>query len=380
MSRHPASTDSKVHNAVYRSWKNKDLIKDVEPETIYKKRNQIVKYIERPDGFKDGTKKAHYLSLANAMKLNNNFKLSDKYVENAVALNNIQETKYKTNQASNKQMSASTWEEIRTKYEELSKDKKPTRIVTQQKLLCGLNVYQPPIRAEPEKMKFLPDVARPTENALVKRKDSWFYFLTNYKTKGTYGDKYIKISKKACDIIDESLKELPREYLYINHLYKPIGRNGYASLIKQTLGKSDSVNTLRSSYASHALSEGNMSQAEKEVLSDSMATSVERLETVYRKIESDDEADIDQVTGKVSEYKPKPRGRPKGGEVIDRKKYAKEYYEKNKEDRQNKNADYFKDNRYEIYKRQVIKRIKAGCNVSKITREKYGLENYGKSK
>jgi hypothetical protein len=373
MARYPGTTTSKTHNNVYKTWVNKRIITNSEPETIFKKRAAIVKFIERPDGYTDGTRKQHYLSLANSMKLLNKMKVADVYVEKATALNNKQEEKYKTNQRTDKQHLASNWEEMLAKYNQLSAVDNPDRMTTQQKLLTGLNVYQPPLRSEPSNMKIEADKEKSDGNAVVKRNGQWYYYLTNYKTKNTYGDKYIKLSKKASSILDESLKELPREWLYVNARGKPIGKQGYAALIKKTLGQADSVNTLRSAYASHALSEGDMTEAQKEVVASSMATSVDRLDTVYRKVDDEQAADIDEVTDKVSEYTPKPRGRPKGGAATDRKQYAKEYYEKNKGKRQGNNAQYFQENKREIYKRQVEKRIAAGCNVSDATKEKYGL-------
>jgi hypothetical protein len=377
--RHPATTESKVHNAVYRAWKNKGLIDESEPTNIFTNRKKIVAFIES-HGYADNTKKQHYLSLANAMKLLNKNKIADNYVEKAVALNNKQEERYSKNQRTDKQEEASTWGEIMEKFLELSAVKEPTHLQIQQRLLCALNVYQPPLRAEPSSMKVVVDGV-PSTNSIVKTKGGWSYFLTKYKTKKAYGDQTIKLSKKASAEVTRSLAEFPREYIYVNSKGGPIGKGGYATLIKQTLGKQDSVNTLRSSYASHALGEGDLSQADKSTIAAAMLTSVDRLDTVYRKTspspEPVEEADaIDTIEGKVSEFQPKPRGRPRGAgaEPVDRKAYSKAYYEANKAKRQESNSKYFQEKKLDIYKRQVLKRISDGKKVSDTTKQKYGIE------
>lgn len=376
----PGVTDSKTHNSVYKTWVSKGLIPDTEPETIYDHRKKIEAFIRDHPSYAEGTKKQLYLSLGNAMKLVKKPVTAQKYIDLAIAINKATDEAYASNTRTAKQEASSTWSEIRATFNQLKGTGQVDLATDHAMLLTGLNTYQPPLRLEPATMAVESSEYQkgklPETNCVIRKAGRWYYYLTDYKTFKSYGPKAIKMSESASSILDDSLKRFPRKFLYrsTRSADLPIGRQGYSSLIKRTLGPANSANTLRSAYASHLIN-SNPSQQVKGLVAKSMGTSTEMLDKVYRKLDQPSSAkvDLDSVSETMTDYQPKPRGRPKTGESVSKADYAKKYYETNKLKRAKQNAEYFQKKKSTIAARITAKRAEGGANVSERTLQKHGL-------
>ena len=134
----------------------------------------------------------------------------------------------------------------------------------------------------------------------------------NYKTHKTYGDYTIKpIPTKLQKLLQEyitSSKLKTGNFLFHQGKYKNknYSESNFSTLISKDIfqlytatydedgnvveaGKRISVNILRHSYISHILSNTKFSYKQKEKIALAMGTSVDQMDTVYNKIEADED-------------------------------------------------------------------------------------------
>jgi hypothetical protein len=168
----------------------------------------------------------------------------------------------------------------------------------------------------------------------------------------------------------ESVKLYPREYLFINTDGKLYSEKGLQKMLYDLLpDKNIGVNALRSIYASYWLPKLNKNQITR--IAFLMRSSVSMLSTNYLKKNNDSRpitTQPEQIRADVEQEK-KETKKPR-----DRREYLKNYYEQNKE----KIIDFIKENDKKKYNNRFVRELNDGVitwdKVRKSTREKYKLE------
>jgi integrase len=144
-------------------------------------------------------------------------------------------------------------------------------------ILC-FNTMIPPRRTELINTKLCSE--KDAGNCIVKNK----WYISEYKTKKTYGDYETTIPKELMTILKASLKKYPRDYILTQpeDRKKPMTYATFWGLLYAFLGKGQSIDAIRSAYVSKHLP--NLSYNETEELARQMATSVKMLNLAYRKL------------------------------------------------------------------------------------------------
>jgi integrase len=264
-----------VYTAIVKSWINADVIKDV--NEVKKKHADVSKYIETKKTV--NTRKVQYQALTAVLKqLKATAKIINQYSEASTLLAQEAEKKMGDNQVKEtRRKHYKTYDEL---LELRDKLKSIDRNYTEELfyiILC-FNTMIPPRRTELINTKLCSE--KDVGNCIVKNK----WYITEYKTKKTYGDYETTIPKELMTILKASLKKYPREYILTQteDRKKPMTYATFWGLLYAFLGKGQSIDTLRSAYVSKHLP--NLSYNETEELARQMATSVKMLNLAYRKL------------------------------------------------------------------------------------------------
>jgi hypothetical protein len=276
------------------------------------------------------------------------------------------------------------WEEA---YEQqiITKNKDPgIRYKNIKALLLAFYSLFPPLRLEPMTFKIVKSEAEALEydNAIyIKNKANiWVYLNTIKKQhkpiKYNLNDTIIRsFSNENVDnlinMLLESVKLYPREYLFINTDGEPYTEKGLQKMMSDLLpNKNLGVNAIRSIYASYWLPKLNKNQITR--IAFLMRSSVSMLSTNYLKKTIDNQSVIttqpEQIRADV-EQEIKETKKPR-----DRREYLKNYYEQNKE----RIIESIKENDKKKYNNRFVRELNDGVilwrNTRASTREKYKLE------
>jgi hypothetical protein len=178
------------------------------------------------------------------------------------------------------------------------------------------------------------------------------------------------------NMIIESVKLYPREYLFINTDGDPYTEKGLQKMMADVLpNKNLGVNAIRSIYASYWLPKLNKNQITR--IAFLMRSSVSMLGTNYLKKSNDNQPITTQPEPIRAEIEEEIK---KTDKLRDRRAYLKAYYEANKE----KIIDSIKTTDKKNYNARHVRELNNGVilweNVRASTREKYKLEYNDKLK
>jgi hypothetical protein len=264
-----------VYTAIVSSWINADVIKDI--NDVKKKHADVAKYIETKKTV--NTRKVQYQALTAVLKgLKATAKIINQYSEASTLLAQEAEKAMGDNEVKeSRKKHYKTYEELIELRDRL---KNIDRTYTEELfyiILC-FNTMMPPRRTELINTKICKE--KDEGNCIVKNK----WYITDYKTKKTYGDYETIIPKELMIILKASLKKYPREYILTQPEDKkrPMAYSVFWGLLYAFLGKGQSIDTLRSAYVSKHLPD--LSYNETEELARQMGTSARMLNLAYRKL------------------------------------------------------------------------------------------------
>ena len=275
-----------AYRSVVKSWLKLELIKTF--KSISRQHTTIAKYIETKENING--KKIHYQSLVSSLKnLNANPKIIKKYSDLSTKL-----ARESDKQAGENQLHASRVEHFKTLSELVKiRDnlmKKDDRDFNDEMMLTVLmfSTHIPPRRSEiattlvvdhmPSKVEDL------EENLLVTTKTGYTWLLGKYKTRKTYGVTTIVLPKVLSSFLDKSFENYPRDWLLSDHTGKnPMKYPGLWKLLYSYLGKGQSIDCLRSAFASDKINQYTTNQIDE--LGKAMGTSSNMLMRAYRKLD-----------------------------------------------------------------------------------------------
>jgi hypothetical protein len=265
----------------------------------------------------------------------------------------------------------------------ITKNKDPKiRYLNIKALLLSYYSLFPSLRLEPMTFKIVNSEAEALQedNAIyIKNKENiWVYLNTVKKMhkpiKFNLNDPIIKSFSgdnvdKLIELIIESVKLYPREYLFINTDNDPYTEKGLQRMLTELLpNKNLGVNAIRSIYASHFLPKINTNAAKRVAFL--MRSSLSVLSGSYLKKSDDNQTITAQPEPIHAEIEEEIK---KTDKLRDRRAYLKEYYEKNKE----KIIDSIKSNDKKTYNNRFVRELNEGVitweKVRASTRAKYKL-------
>ncbi len=407
----------KASNDSINRWIKVGLIK--EKEDIPKKYKKIIEFIEtgkvndkQYTKYADNSKKTHLNSLKKVLQeYQKKYKIKQSEIEKisdrTTELDKGVQQQVKENKQTNEKRKGITYEQLNEVRKELLKDfkegmdkKKHIKIII---LSCIL--LQPPIRSQIASM----DIIRP--NQKPKKIDNKHYLIIHSdkkwktvvneiiknhrkldKNQKNSPEEYegfeIELSKDLTKFITQSLKIWKRRFLIPNiDGTKPLPYATMYSYMKE-IHPSLSIDTARSVYNTWFQSTKQRKYVELEKLADNMMTSVKQLQTTYLKLSEDDDSDDDsddsdddndpcegvEVAYKSNKELPELiESKKKCNITEDRKKYYKEWAEKNKQRKKINDANHYQENKYNIDRRKAISRAKSGKKLTQRTMEKYNI-------
>lgn len=129
------------------------------------------------------------------------------------------------------------------------------------KLLIAMYTMIPPVRSDYDKIKIIKENEEKNYNDIIENymvfdntKGKYYIVLKKYKTSKTYKNLKIDIPKKLVNLINISLKHMPREYLFIQKNGKPYDKpntfNKWANRNLKSVFKKNNISltTLRHIY------------------------------------------------------------------------------------------------------------------------------------
>jgi integrase len=184
----------------------------------------------------------------------------------------IQE-RYKENKPSEKQL------EGYVPYEEIVKKRDELPNIDTNKLLLGMYTYIKPLRADFNAVA----LAVPADQNYIDISNKKLV-LQEYKTKKNYNKLEIKLPDELLKLINDSLKESPRDFLFVDRTGKPYSANSFIKWAnRRFLGlfkKPLTITLIRHSYIS-SLDQNKLSTKEKEKIALEMGHT-KNLQDLYR--------------------------------------------------------------------------------------------------
>lgn len=272
---------------VVRSWVNSFHIEGASTtdlKWVGSKHLQIAGKIEKRFD-KLTTKKLYLYALATILKDMGKIEMSDKYRQMYNHLTSrIEEEDEKQKLSPEEKEKWLPFEDLVTLRGELEKDSKNTLGDNLKYLVVCMYTLQPPIRNEYNTMKI--GSGGEEENfILCPKKGSCIIHLNKYKTIKHHGKKELVLSKELSDIIRESLKLFPRDYLFGTDV--PMGTNKYIRLMKSLIPHRNlGCDIFRSAYITHVYAQ-NPPWKIREELADKMCNTVKTASVSYWKIAED---------------------------------------------------------------------------------------------
>jgi hypothetical protein len=186
------------------------------------------------------------------------------------------ESYYKTNEHNDRKRDGFVaWDEIVKKRDELSKQENGSR----RHLLLSMYTYIPPLRQDFNEVRIYRRSPKEDKgNYIVLNTRQQRMVMNEDKTQVSYGRYEVVLPKVLVKVINASLKETPREYLFTDLEGKAYIANSFTKFSNKTLkdlfdNEHISVSLLRSSYIS-AQDFNKLTEGDKEVLAKQMRHSV----------------------------------------------------------------------------------------------------------
>ena len=192
--------------------------------------------------------------------------------------------------------------------------------------------------------------------------------------------------KKLNEIINESLKQHPREFLLVGvkTITSPMGGTSFDKALASIFDpKKPATNLIRKAYVNYWYRK-NLSNKTLDKIADRMRHSRQVGRDAYFKINypEGDEPDED-YTGAVIRPPPKPVPKPEPKEYFDPRKYAKEYRKKNQDKIKAKRKENYNRDKHKILRNKILFNL----NVAQVTKhprqdtiDKYDIKYDAKQK
>ena len=196
-----------------------------------------------------------------------------------------------------------TFEEIEQRREKIKglfiADPTNNKLNLQYLVLC-LYTYQPPIRTEYKNMRIVDKIPNKYDNFILHKNKKYFVVIQNDKVIRTHGVSIIELAHPLEDIINESLRYYPREYILslVSNPKKQLGTQNFNKLVHDCFpNKNVGVDLIRSAYITHKYNDSRFSMKQKKELALLMRSSIHMAQNTYHKIV--DVSDIDFFINKI---------------------------------------------------------------------------------
>jgi hypothetical protein len=356
---------------------------------IKKNHSKVFKYIE--EKYENlNTKSAHLSTLAVIVKQlftdrNRSYK---KYTKQAKDYKIEHKTQVSTNQLSGSRLIHQV--EFKTIQQKRDQLKYKVKYIEHMRyLILCLYTYQPPIRSEWADMRIFYNSSRSKKiNYLNIKKDKILLHINKDKVATSHDPSILELSPVLTSIIKTSLQLYPRSYVLTNKNTKaPMKYQSLRQNLHAIFDKMVGIDIIRSAYVTNFY-KSNPNYNEKIQLAKDMRSSVELQQSTYLKIRKNTDPD-------VNDYEPIERNNVKSvltdvdvnasakvntsttdHEGFDLKKWSKKYREKNKTKINDYSNSYYKQNKFMINKKKLLRNMQVG-NVSKPTEasiKKYNLK------
>ena len=238
------------------------------------------------------TLKSHLSALAVIFRtlLGVKSRLYKKYSAISTDLNKKVEDAYKDQTPKKDSITLSEIEQKRDELKELYEKDKTNKKINLQYLLLSLYTYQPCLRQDYKNMLVVNKVPNKTDNFILHKNGKYNVVIQKDKVSNTYVSIIFELNDTLNSIIDDSLKNYPRKYILslIRDGNKPIGKQGFETLLKSCFTNHVTVDMLRSAYITDRYNKG-ITNRQKEELATKMRHSASIASQIYHKIEGNEE-------------------------------------------------------------------------------------------
>jgi hypothetical protein len=274
----------KPYQSVVRGWLKSGLVKKF--DTIKTRHVKISKEIEKCENT-NGRKMKYQALVASLKQLEAKPEIIQKYSQKSTDLAKKSDKELGENKITkDRKQNYKSYDDL-VKIRDDLKDKTRSWDEEMMFIVLVFSTMMPPRRSE-IRDTYITDKPVDGQNCLYKTSKGWIWSLGKYKTFKTYGVYKITLPKEVGKIVTTSLKKYKREFLITSERApdKPLSYSALWKLLYQYLGAGQSIDTLRSSYASKFAP--SLSYNDLEKLSKDMGTSVKMLMLTYRKLDHDE--------------------------------------------------------------------------------------------
>jgi len=230
----------------------------------------LIKLINESIKYKPSTKKSFLISL-HSISRGLNAKTEDIFYKEMMRYKKLVEDNTSENTITEKQIE--NYDTMENLKKILKKMKEESFIEIRDKLLISLYLLKPPLRNDFEGVKILKKETDDKINYIIKQCSVYLFYLNNYKTANTYGEKVILYSKDKDKLIYKLLGKLLKynhEFLFTNEKGEQMSEKTISArvplLFEKYLNKHITINTIRHIYESELIQSpeyGKMSFNEK---------------------------------------------------------------------------------------------------------------------
>lgn len=252
---------------------------------------KLINLINESIKYKPATKKSFLISL-HSISRGLNAKTEDIFYKEMMRYKKLVEDNTSENTITEKQIE--NYDTMENLKKILKKMKEETFIEVRDKLLISLYLLKPPLRNDFEGVKILKKETDDKINYIIKQCSVYLFYLNNYKTANTYGEKVILYSKDKDPLIYKLLGKLIKykhDFLFTNEEGKPLSDNTISArvplLFEKYFNKHITINTIRHIYESELIQSpeyGKMSFKEKQDKHEELQHSTTTANFSYNKI------------------------------------------------------------------------------------------------
>ena len=231
---------------------------------------KLINLVNESIKYKPATKKSFLISL-HSISRGLNAKTEDIFYKEMMRYKKLVEDNTSENTITEKQIE--NYDTMENLKKILKKMKEETFVEIRDKLLISLYLLKPPLRNDFEGVKILKKETDDKINFIIKQCSVYLFYLNNYKTANTYGEKVILYSKEKDKLIYKLLGKLLKynyEFLFTNEKGEQMSEKTISArvplLFEKYLNKHITINTIRHIYESELIQSpeyGKMSFNEK---------------------------------------------------------------------------------------------------------------------
>lgn len=280
----------KTYSSILRTWKKN--IKNLSDDNINENLELIKKFIIENKFLSKNSKKTHLALLLKFSKFNENKEFYDQLKKITNDLRNEIENEEKKNELDedelNNWVSYDQLLEFREYYKKAYYSDKSNYPNMFKYLFLSLITLQPPLRYEYADMKFEDkNIGNNVNHNYIyfdKKIKKFVMSINNDKVINSHGSINLPIDRKLGDIINDTLVNYPRVYLFTrkNKNDEPMGKSNFSNMLKQ-ISPGLGIDIIRSAFITYYYS-NNLTLKDKELIANKMRNSVQMAEMNYNKI------------------------------------------------------------------------------------------------